>query len=649
MPLAEHVPTIDDRRFNELVSELRTRVPRYAPEWTDLNDNDPGIALAQLFAWLTDMLLFRVDQIPRRNQIAFLRLLGIELRPATPATASIVFPVLSTYPELVVDVPSRTQVSASGAPGDPPVIFETVRSLVAVRAALAAVVRFDGYSNMPVTAQNEAVQPFEPFGATAGAGAALLLGFRDPGLFPRVSLPLTVWAVEGRADAPRVTCGGPSAFFPPVELTWEGWSQSRWIPLQVLKDETVALTRSGTVTLRTPDPGVLTRSLQGGVTESLYWLRGRIVAGAYERPPELTAVRVNTVVAEQAVTVSDEVLGGSNGRPDQQFLLANTPVVAGSLEIVVQEDRDWVPFTEVADFLDSRPDSRHFVLNRTTGEVRFGNGVRGMIPFTSPGNRTGNIVARAYRFGGGAEGNVEAGTVTSILTPVAGLDENAITNLQGAAGGQDEEALDDVIERAPRTITSKCRAVTVDDFEHLAQETGNVQRAKALPGFHPAFPGIAIPGVVTVVIVPDSKEREPMPSEGTLRTVCAYLDQRRLLTTEVYVVKPTYRRVEAVIDVVVADGADLGEVRQAVEETLLTYFHPLRGGEDGRGWPFGGDIFFSRVFHRVQVTAGVERVEQVVLIVDGDVAPVCTDIAVPDGVLLTSVAHEVRVRYGDEE
>ncbi len=119
MPLAEHVPTIDDRRFDELVGELRTRVPRYAPEWTDLNDNDPGIALAQLFAWLTDMLLFRVNQIPRRNQIAFLRLLGIELRPATPATASIVFPVLSTTGSWSSMFRPRTQVSASGAPGAP--------------------------------------------------------------------------------------------------------------------------------------------------------------------------------------------------------------------------------------------------------------------------------------------------------------------------------------------------------------------------------------------------------------------------------------------------------------------------------------------------------------------------------------------------
>ena len=50
--------------------------------------------------------------------------------------------------------------------------------------------------------------------------------------------------------------------------------------------------------------------------------------------------------------------------------------------------------------------------------------------------------------------------------------------------------------------------------------------------------------MVTVIVVPDGDGPAPTPSEGTLRTVCAYLDQRRLLTTELYVIKPTYQRVE---------------------------------------------------------------------------------------------------------
>ena len=63
MSIQDHVPSIDNRRYDDIMAELRTRVARYTPEWTplwtDVNDSDPGITLAQLFAWLADMLLFR--------------------------------------------------------------------------------------------------------------------------------------------------------------------------------------------------------------------------------------------------------------------------------------------------------------------------------------------------------------------------------------------------------------------------------------------------------------------------------------------------------------------------------------------------------------------------------------------------------------
>ena len=66
-------------------------------------------------------------------------------------------------------------------------------------------------------------------------------------------------------------------------------------------------------------------------------------------------------------------------------------------------------------------------------------------------------------------------------------------------------------------------------------QAANIRRAKALPLFSSDFPGVKVPGVVTVIVVPDADDPTPTPSEGTLRTVCAYLDQRRLLTTELYV------------------------------------------------------------------------------------------------------------------
>jgi uncharacterized phage protein gp47/JayE len=151
--------------------------------------------------------------------------------------------------------------------------------------------------------------------------------------------------------------------------------------------------------------------------------------------------------------------------------------------------------------------------------------------------------------------------------------------------------------------------------------------------------------VITVLVVPDGDTPNPTPSEGTLRTVCAYLDQRRLLTTELYVIKPVYQQVEVRAEVVVDDNADLAEVKESVEQTLLTYFHPLKGGEDGQGWAFGGTIFYSRVYQRVFMTSGVQSITRLVILLEGEEAPECTDVPIKEGALLYSTEHNVQVEY----
>ena len=83
MPLI--APNLDDRQFEDLLREARLRIPRYCPDWTNLNDSDPGMALVQLFAWFTDQMLWRLNQVPERAYINFLKLLNLELRPARPA------------------------------------------------------------------------------------------------------------------------------------------------------------------------------------------------------------------------------------------------------------------------------------------------------------------------------------------------------------------------------------------------------------------------------------------------------------------------------------------------------------------------------------------------------------------------------------
>src|SRR6476659_8051236 len=97
MPLAAYLPVIDNRRFDDIVAEARARIPRYTPEWTDYNPGDPGFALVELFAWMTEMAVFRLNQVPKLSYLKFLQLIGIELRPAQPATGIVTLPVQAAF------------------------------------------------------------------------------------------------------------------------------------------------------------------------------------------------------------------------------------------------------------------------------------------------------------------------------------------------------------------------------------------------------------------------------------------------------------------------------------------------------------------------------------------------------------------------
>jgi predicted phage baseplate assembly protein len=648
MPLATYLPTIDNRRYDDILAELRTRIPRYTPEWTDLNDNDPGITLAQLFAWLTDMLLYRLGRVPELNYLKFLELLGMELLPAEPAVVEITFPVAGTATAPTVIVPARTQVSAESTDSPAPIVFETDRALVALAAELASLQSFDGFSFRDLTEANrDASQGFQPFGPAAAKDSAFYLGFRSTGPLPRTELNLAV-VVRQEGAARGVSCDAlrtvPHAS---ATIAWEYWNGTEWRALDLLKDETLALTRSGHVYLRTPAPGLIAPDVFGEVPDPRHWIRARLTSAQYERAPTLTAVRTNTIAATQAETVRDEVLGGSDGRPNQVFKVANTPVLRDTLRLEVNEGDGFVAWTRADDFFGAGPHDRHYVLDRTTGEVRFGDGVHGAIPVGNSDLPGSNVVAREYRFGGGVRGNVAPGKITTLLTSIEGIDDAGVGNLLAATSGRPEETLDEAKLRVPRAIRSRCRAVTNEDFEQLAMQSANVRRAKALPLTHPEFPGVKIPGVVTVIVVPDGEAPNPTPSEGTLRSVCAYLNQARLLTTELYVVPPRYQRVHVTAEVVAEDGADLAEVKKAIDQALTDYFHPLRGGEQGQGWPFGGDIFYSRVYGRASVS-GVQRIERLVIALDGKEAPECSNLPVCDGVLLFSDGHAVTVTYDVE-
>jgi hypothetical protein len=390
----------------------------------------------------------------------------------------------------------------------------------------------------------------------------------------------------------------------------------------VAGDTTAGLTRDGVVSLQLPsdvlprvgvapldDPdlaGVGNRPpVLGDDLPVVFWLRAFPRQGV----PEIGMLRWLGLNAAEVVQVADappEFLGLGAGMPQQELVLAHASVVPGTLKVEVEEHGQWVPWQVVDTFAGSGPGDRHLVLDAADGRVRCGDSQRGRT--LGIGDR---IRAVAYRYGGGAAGNVAVGAVSKMLTlPKEG--DVRPSNPVPTYGGQDPETISQALDRIPGELARHDRAVTAGDFRELASVQG-VGRAECLPRFEPRTRQFEKAGVVSVMVWPNEDPLHPdapVPDASLLRTVCQQLDERRLVTTELYVIPPTYRKVGVSVGLAVKKGFSPIGVRRWVELVLRQYLAPLPPyGPDGHGWSLGHRVYGPELEAAVLQVDGVEFIQ----------------------------------------
>ncbi len=407
------------------------------------------------------------------------------------------------------------------------------------------------------------------------------------------------------------------------------WLEVR--PPPTLTTEQICESASGTATpLPMPIPHPLVGALKTPVsgTPTKVPVSGWI--GVAFRDPAaqfaLRAITFNAAPAIAATTALDELVARGNGRSAQVVRLANGNVLRDTLELLVEDvvERIYYPWALVDDFDTAGPDDRVFVLDPEAGLIYFGDGVRGGVPGLGA-----RIIATRYRHGGGLAGELPAGTVTQPSSLPGSVQD--VTNIVAARGGKDAETLADARQRAPHALKTLGRAVTAEDYDVLARETPGVRiaRTEPIPLRRPyQSEGIIragvdfdtlVPGVLSLVVVPEGDGAYLMPTESVLRAVCRFLDTVRLITTELYVVPPQYVRLfDLSIVVVPQPGWGRTQLRDSIEARLTQYFHVLHGGPDGTGSPFGATISHSEILAQVFRADGVDRVESLVLRYDGN-------------------------------
>jgi hypothetical protein len=437
-------------------------------------------------------------------------------------------------------------------------------------------------------------------------------------------------------------------------VEWRYRRENEWQRLSY-EDATEGLIQQEILTLLVPQD--FARVSRFG--ESLFWVKGSLVQGEYspKQLPVLSGIFPNTAWAFQAETITEEILGSSNGEANQifQFFKASTlptplPLPKPSVlpeevvrvrEALSGEERTglidklggravhditdaegkvletWVLWLEVSDFFNSSSDDRHYTLDRATGQLQFGDGRQGRIPPAG----TDNIQAFSYQAGGGVLGNVEAGQIRTLVTAIAGVE--ATNNPVAADGGADTATLEEMLKIGPAMISHRDRAVTAEDFERLARDaSGKVVKARCLP--NTGNNGRRAAGWVKVIIVPKTNDAKPQPSLALREAVRRYLQERcanHLATPErISVSGPEYVDVAVEVTVVVDTIDVASQVETEVRENLQRFLHPLTGGLAGTGWEFGRAVPASDVYVLLERIPGVDHVEALVFRYNGSTA-----------------------------
>src|SRR5215470_6042560 len=440
MTMALPAPELDTRRFQDIVDEAKRLIPQFCPEWTNHNVSDPGIALVELFAWMTEGLLYRANQISEKNYVKFLEMVGVRLEPPRSARVPVTF-YLSGPQTTNVLIPAGTETATLRTETSPATIFTTdddliVRPPSVVTAYTQQASRgHEGWIEQDLSRLNVPDESVILFPSPPSPDDAFYLALREDHSHHVLALVV---------GCKRAGGSGVDPTNPP--LVWEVWQNSlaRWVACELENDGTGGFNSDGEIVLRLP-------AMEAEEFNELRanWLRCRIVGDGrpqYMVSPELERYfrvesRGGTVGSRHAITVKDEIVGTSDGSAGQIFKLANSPVLSRQAEsdhVIVKTafgDEDW---REVLDFADAKADERVYTID-TDGTVTFGpslpqpDGKQCRFGAVPP---KGSLIRLSrYQYGGGVAGNVPAGAISVLKMSIPYLAR--VRNHDRALGGRD--------------------------------------------------------------------------------------------------------------------------------------------------------------------------------------------------------------------
>ncbi len=358
-----------------------------------------------------------------------------------------------------------------------------------------------------------------------------------------------------------------------------------------------------------------------------FWLRARLTDGASAWQPQLHSIYTNAVNAIQAKTIQQELLGSSNGDPDQQYQLSNQPVIPESLDLrirenLTQEEHDelieafgsdvvaeyrevdlkgsWVLWRRVDSFISYGADDRVYRLDSNSGQINFGSNTR--VP---PAGRD-NIRAISYRSGGGIEGNVTAFSIKALKSTIRGVSK--VANPIAAAGGTNTPAVAEQISGSPALIRRASRALMPVDIEALiVASSPDIIRARCLFASSPGEP-------IRIAVAKRGKSYCPALSLADRKGLSDAVRGEAwggLEPEGIKIEDPAYIKFGIKVELYAETADYIASLKEAATIRLRRFFNPIDGGPENNGWPFARMLWRSDVLRVLSELEHIDRVLKV--------------------------------------
>jgi hypothetical protein len=309
-----------------------------------------------------------------------------------------------------------------------------------------------------------------------------------------------------------------------------------------------------------------------------------------------------TVSATQGESVFQDELGLGNGEPNQVFTISQLEVLKESISLQTIEAGTVYSWNLVDNFIESLPLDRHFMMELTEdGEtlIIFSDGVTGMRPSFN------SLIEVSFRYGGGLKGNLAISKINQLFNSISGIDR--VENLVASTGGTDFEDIEKVKTLAPKNYRTGGSAVTVEDFQDLAETFSGISRAVCIETFN-----------VTNDVYLYLATEDGIPLTDTLKNaVKESIEEVMVMNQNLYVFEVAYHDYDVTITAYLYDNFGQANADTEIRGLLTSELNPSK-------FSFGETVYLSQIVNTAFGARGVRNI--VINTPTSDIAPSTTEL-----------------------